>query len=103
MQDGPGTIVSIPSQLPKLNGFFVDPNTNALIDADNGRWDFPTLMIEATSSIEFYNAGQRTMHKIEIVDNSGVNQVLTSDQRATPIAQGLFQKLQARRTHRTMS
>lgn len=85
--------MSIPAQPLKLNGFFLDPNTNALLNADDGRWDFPTLMIEATSSIEFYNAGQRTMHKIEIVDNSGINQVLTSDQRRTPISKGLFQSL----------
>jgi hypothetical protein len=79
----------------KLNGFFLDTDTNKLLRADDGRWDFPTLMIEATSSLEFYNAGQRTLHKIEIVDNSGINQVLTSDQRSTPIAKGLFQKLKA--------
>ena len=95
LQDGSGTIVSIPSEKLKLNGFFLDSDTNKLLHADDGRWDFPTLTIEATSSLEFYNAGQRTLHKIEIVDNSGINQVLTSDQRSTPIAKGLFQKLKA--------
>ena len=77
----------------KFNAFFVDPDSQNFLRAEDGRWDFPTLMMEATSTLEFYNLGQRTVHKIEIVDNGGYNNVLTSDQSKTPVAKGFFQKL----------
>jgi hypothetical protein len=28
------------------------------------RWDLPTLVVEAASRIEFYNAGRRHVHKV---------------------------------------
>ena len=37
----------------------------AAITTVRGRWDLPTLAVEATSRIEFYNAGSRRyMHKV---------------------------------------
>lgn len=37
-----------------------------MINAGDGRWDLPTLMLQAQSKIQFFNEDSRKMFKIEV-------------------------------------
>lgn len=47
-------------------GFFEDSATGNLIQAEDGRWDLPTLQLQCQSKINFFNADSRRLFKIEV-------------------------------------
>ena len=59
----------------------------------DGRWDLPSLMIECSSNIEFFNRDARKLYKIELRDNSGIHRSLTSSKKSTPVAAGVYKRL----------
>jgi hypothetical protein len=91
--DGLSTIVSMGTEYIKFNAFFEDPDTGQLTGVDDGRWDLPSLMIECSSNIEFFNRDARKLYKIELRDNSGIHRGLTSSKQSTPVASGLYKRV----------
>eukprot|EP00292_Cryptomonas_paramecium_P024705 CAMPEP_0113684746 /NCGR_PEP_ID=MMETSP0038_2-20120614/14214_1 /TAXON_ID=2898 /ORGANISM="Cryptomonas paramecium" /LENGTH=151 /DNA_ID=CAMNT_0000604609 /DNA_START=81 /DNA_END=532 /DNA_ORIENTATION=- /assembly_acc=CAM_ASM_000170 len=75
-----GTVVVTTSDRVKVNGLFTDSASGTPFSLDMSRWDLPTLVLEAGNDIEFYSAGRRFIHKVEIVDNTGYQPWLTSNQ-----------------------
>ena len=88
-----GSVVSISYSPVNLNPLFVDTVQLQPIDFQMAVWDFPTLILETTNTIDFYSAGTRGVHKVEVVDNVGYHSWLTSFQGDTAVASGLYQKI----------
>ena len=91
--DGVSNIVSMATEYIKFNAYITDPESGDLTDADDGRWDLPALMIECSSNIEFFNRDARKLYKIKLRDNNGIHRSLTSTDKPTPVASGLYKKV----------
>jgi hypothetical protein len=87
--------VTIGTDYVRFNGFFVDSETSQVINADDGRWDLPTLMVECQSNVRFYNKGARPISKVQVVDNNGIHQALSSDLASPQVAQGVYKRVSA--------
>ena len=90
---GVSNIVSMDKEYFKFNAFITDPDSGALIGAEDGRWDLPALVIECSANIEFYNRDGRKLFKIELIDNNGIHRNLVSSDKPTPVSSALYQKL----------
>ena len=97
IDDGAANFVSMGTEYVKFNSFIRDPETGELTGAADGRWDLPSLIIETSSAIEFFNRDARKLYKIELRDNNGNHRGLTSSKSATPVASGLYKKLSVSR------
>ena len=80
----------------KLNGFFVDPATGMPNPSSDTRWEMPTLTLLAASTVQMYKAGRSSIHKVELIDNSGLSGKLTSNLATTPVAKGLHRQIKVR-------
>ena len=91
--DDTANVISMGTEYVKFNSLIADPDTGDLTGPGDGRWDLPSLMIEVSSSIEFFNRDSRKLYKIELRDNNGNHRGLVSSKKSTPVASGFYKKL----------